>query len=108
MTKEQINYKTLYILIAILVFIDVTFIIGYGISAYIITRPTEINGKIECNSGKINIDYKSNYSTNLSEFIPSKLDIQGIDNMNCKAEFASKGSMSTMLNYMIGEISNEN
>lgn len=106
---QKKDWTVLYLLFGILLMIDLTFLIGYGITAYIATRPIEFGGNVECNSGDIGIDYQS-AATNFSYYDPlSKsnvtgthlidkvLNLKGIKNVDCKLSFNSKGQISDIV-----------
>ena len=90
-TNNKKDLRIVYVLFGILILLDLSFLVWYGINAYVTTRPIEIGGSIECNSGNIGIDYQTHFNqTYPYENIPTTLDLKGIDNLNCKATFTSK------------------
>jgi len=123
--KAKKDLRIVYLSFGILILLVVAALVGYGITAYIITRPIELSGSIDCSSGKIGIDYESVYNFtrqdvnaideiylgNLSskttmnitseykdgKLVPKKFNIKGIDNLNCKITFDSKSQLSNLI-----------
>lgn len=112
--KQQKDLRVAYILFGILILLDLSALIFYGITIYAATRPIEVGGTVECNSGYIGIDYESyfntsesttqfgsgEYSFNITDregWTPKILNIKGINNLNCKVEFNSKLQISDLI-----------
>lgn len=118
------DLRIVYILFGILVMLDVTFIVCYVAYSYVITRPIEIGGTIECNSGNIGVDYQSIYNNtrvkanitlldetyNFNQVVgwtPKAFNLKGIDGLNCKVQVNSKAHISDLI-YLMKEVNKEN
>jgi hypothetical protein len=112
MNKGKKDLRTVYLLFGVLAMVDLTFIIILLCATYGVTRPIELSGNIECNSGNLGIDYKSDYNSKVNfnnytkqyegDFIPKILNLKGIDNLNCKLSFNIKGTSSQLLEIIGG------
>lgn len=93
---------------AIILGLSVVFLSLLFCATYYLSQPTEVEGKLACNSGKIGLDYNQDYKNydwakdSLSEeqvakygrfetiTLPHNLSINGIDSLNCQIEFKAK------------------
>jgi len=109
-TERKKDLRIFYLGAAIFTVVVLSILIFYGISAYILTRPVELSGSIECNSGNIGLDYQSDYNISKVNYYdilnittykydlqPKKFDIKGIKDLNCKVQFDSKNQLSNLI-----------
>lgn len=109
--KPRVDLRVVYLLFGLLALFDISCLIWYGINAYVTTRPIELSGSIECNTGNIGIDFQSYYNTTLQKnrivllnetynynervgWTPTQFNLKGINNLYCKAQFNSKNQIS--------------
>ena len=106
MTKKDL--RIVYLLFGLLVVIDVSFLVFLGIQAYVTTRPIEIGGSVQCNSGNIGIDYQTHFnSTYPYQNIPTVLNLKGINNLSCRLDFQTKSQISDLI-YFVNAYNNQN
>jgi hypothetical protein len=115
--KPKEDLRVIYLIIGLLVLIDISFVVLYGIYTFAITRPMELGMSGECNSGNIGLDYQSSYNdtlitttigsgeysfnmTSAQGFVPRVLNIKGIDNLNCKFQMNAKGTIFDLMKLM--------
>jgi hypothetical protein len=110
MAKEKRDLRIVYLMVGFISFLILMFTVIIFIAGHFVNQPVEVSGNIECNSGNIGIDYKSVYNSTVSfnnytkqyegDFIPKILNLNGINNLNCKISFNAKGSASDLLNII--------
>jgi hypothetical protein len=111
------DLRILYVILGVLILLDISFLVVYGITAFIVTRPVEFAGSIECNTGKIGVDYESFYNNSLSRqnitllnetydfnkivgWTPEKFNLKGVDNLYCKAQFNTKNQIINIVPFL--------